>query len=100
MPRSLAAVTAHYLSIRSLLPHPSRFEGSAMSTSRTRRRSLQSTLALVAIGVSALLAPATSAAASPTHPQMPRIAHPFVTEAVLPSDPRELAVAEKGGGSS
>jgi hypothetical protein len=66
-----------------------------MRTSQIPRRSLQATLALVALGVTTLLAPATSAIASPTHPQAPRVAHAFATEAVLPSDPRELLVAEK-----
>ncbi len=64
-------------------------------TSHTPRRPLQTTLALGALGVTALLAPATSAVASPTHPQLPRAAHGFVVEAVLPSDPRELT-SEKG----
>ena len=68
-----------------------------MSTSRTPRRSLQTTLALVALAETALLAPATSAVASPTHPQAPRVARAFAIEAVLPSDPRELAVANTGG---
>ena len=68
-----------------------------MSTSRTPRRSLQTTLALLALGVTALLVPATSAVASPTHPQVPRVAHALAREAVLPSDPRELVVAKKGG---
>jgi hypothetical protein len=68
-----------------------------MSTSRTPHRSLQTTLALVAVAVTALLAPVTTAVASPTHPQAPRLAHAFAIEAVLPSDPRELAVAKKGG---
>jgi hypothetical protein len=65
-----------------------------MKTSQTR--SLQTSLALVAVGVTALLAPATSAVAAPTHPQVPRVAHVLGVEAVLPSDPRELVVAEKG----
>src|ERR1700680_3151429 len=77
--------------------HPPRIEGSAMRPSQTPRRSLQTTLAVVALGVTALLAPATSAVASPTHPQAPRVAHAFAIKAVLPSDPRELTVAEKGG---
>jgi hypothetical protein len=68
-----------------------------MSTSGTTRRPLQTPLTLVALAVAALLAPATSAVASPTHPQAPRLAHTFVIEAVLPSDPRELVVAQKGG---
>jgi hypothetical protein len=68
-----------------------------MTTSRTSRRPLQTTLALAALAVTALLAPATSAVASPTHQQAPRAVHAFSTEAVLPSDPRELAVMEKGG---
>jgi hypothetical protein len=68
-----------------------------MITSPTPRRPLQSTLALVALTVTAVLAPVTSAVASPTHPQAPRVAHAFATEAVLPSDPRELALAKKGG---
>ena len=68
-----------------------------MSTSQTPRRSLQTTLALVALSVMALLAPATYAIASPAHPQAPRVAHAFTREAVLPSDPRELVVAKKGG---
>jgi hypothetical protein len=68
-----------------------------MSTSRTPHRSLQTTLALVALAVTALLAPITSAVASPTHPQVPSFAHSFGIEAVLPSDPRELAIAKKGG---
>jgi hypothetical protein len=67
-----------------------------MRTSQTPRRYLQPTLALAALGVSALLAPATSAIASPTHPQAPRVGHAFAIEAVLPSDPRELVVAEEG----
>lgn len=67
-----------------------------MRTSQTPRRSLQTTVALVALGVGAVLAPTTSAVASPTHPQAPR-AHAFAIEAVLPSDPRELAIAKKGG---
>jgi hypothetical protein len=67
-----------------------------MSTSRTPRRSLQTTLALMTLAVTALLAPITSAVASPTHPQAPRLGHAFGMEAVLPSDPRELAVAKKG----
>jgi hypothetical protein len=68
-----------------------------MRTSQTPRRSLQTSLVLAAVGVTALLAPATSAVASPTHSQAPRVAHAFAVEAVLPSDPRELAVDEKGG---
>ena len=68
-----------------------------MTTSRTPRRSLQTTLALAALAVTALLAPATSAVASPTYPQAPRVDHAFAIEAVLPSDPRELTGAEKGG---
>jgi hypothetical protein len=68
-----------------------------MRISQTHRRSLQTTLAFVALGVTALLAPATSAIASPTHPQPPRLARAFAIEAVLPSDPRELVVARKGG---
>jgi hypothetical protein len=68
-----------------------------MRTSQPPRRSLQTTLALAALGVSALLAPATSAVASPTHPQAPRVGHAFAIEAVLPSDPRELVIAEEGG---
>jgi hypothetical protein len=68
-----------------------------MSISQTPRRSLQTTLELVALGVTALLAPATSAVASPTHLQPPRVAHAVAMEAVLPSDPRELTVATKGG---
>ena len=67
-----------------------------MRTSQTPRRSLQTTVALAALGVSALLAPATSAIASPTHPQAPRVGHAFAIEAVLPSDPRELVVGEEG----
>ncbi len=67
-----------------------------MITSRTPHRSLQTTLTPVALAVTALLAPATSAVASPTHPQAPRATHPFVIEAVLPSDPREVVVAKKG----
>jgi hypothetical protein len=66
-----------------------------MRTSQILRRSLRATLAVVALGVTTLLAPATPAIASPTHPQAPRVAHAFATEAVLPSDPRELLVAEK-----
>jgi hypothetical protein len=65
-----------------------------MRISQPPRRSLQSTLALAALGVSALLAPAASAIASPAHPQAPRVAHAFAIEAVLPNDPREL-VAKK-----
>jgi hypothetical protein len=68
-----------------------------MTTSRTPRRSPQTTLALAALAATALLAPATSAVASPTQPQAPRVSHAFAVEVVLPSDPRELAVAEKGG---
>jgi hypothetical protein len=68
-----------------------------MSTSRTPRRSLQTALALVALAVTALLAPATSAVASPTYVQAPRVAHSFAMEAVLPSDPRDLALSKKGG---
>jgi hypothetical protein len=68
-----------------------------MSIPQTPRRSLQRTLALLALGVTALLTPATSAVASPTHPQAPRLAHAVVIEAVLPSDPRELVLAKKGG---
>lgn len=68
-----------------------------MSTSRTPHRSLRTTLALVALAVTAVLAPATTALASPTHPQAPRVAHAFAVEAVLPGDPRELALARKGG---
>jgi hypothetical protein len=79
----------------SLLPICPRLKGTQMRTSQTPRRSLQATLALVALGVTTLLAPATSAIASSTHPQAPRIAHTFTTEAVLPSDPRELLVAAK-----
>ena len=68
-----------------------------MRTSQTFRRSLQTSLVLAAVGVTALLAPAMSAVASPTHSQGPRVAHAFAIEAVLPSDPRELAVDKKGG---
>jgi hypothetical protein len=68
-----------------------------MTTPQTPHRSLQTTLALAALAVTALLAPATSAVASPTHPQAPRVAHAFATEGVLPADPRDLAVAKKGG---
>jgi hypothetical protein len=68
-----------------------------MSTSQTPHRPLQTTLALVALAATAVLAPATTAVASPTHPQAPRVAHTFAVEAVLPSDPHELAVARKGG---
>jgi hypothetical protein len=68
-----------------------------MRTSQTPRRFLQTTLALVALGVPALLAPATSAVAPPTHPRAPRVAHAVAIEAVLPSDPRDLVVAKKGG---
>ena len=66
-------------------------------TSRKPGRSLQTTLAVVALGVTALLAPATSAVGPPTHRQVPRLAHALAIEAVLPSDPRELAIAKKGG---
>ena len=52
---------------------------------------------MAALGVTALLAPATSAVASPTHSQAPRVAHVFAIEAVLPSDPRDLTVAAEGG---
>jgi hypothetical protein len=48
-----------------------------MRTSQILRRSLQATLALVALSVTTLLA------------------HAFATEAVLPSDPRELLVTER-----
>jgi hypothetical protein len=68
-----------------------------MTTVRTPRRTLQTSLALAALSVTALLAPAASAVAFPTRPQPARVAHAFAMEAVLPSDPRELAVAEKGG---
>src|SRR5438132_1534245 len=51
---------------------PPGIEGSAMRTPQTRRRSLRTTLTLVALSVTALLAPATFAVASPTHPQAPR----------------------------
>lgn len=86
------------MSIRTSLPnHPPRIEGSAMRTSQTPRRPLQTTLALVALGVTGLLAPATSAVGSPTPPQVPRLAHALALEAVLPSDPRELGVAKKAG---
>jgi hypothetical protein len=68
-----------------------------MNASQAPRRPLQTTLALLAMGVTALLAPATSAVASPTHPQVPRVAHALVLEAVLPSDPRELVVVKKEG---
>jgi hypothetical protein len=68
-----------------------------MTTSRTPHRFLQTTLALAALTVTSLLAPATSAVASPTHSQAPRGAHTLATKAVLPSDPRELTVSEKGG---
>ena len=68
-----------------------------MSTSQTPHRSLQTTLALGALAVTALLAPATTAVASPSYPQAPRVAHAFAIEAVLPSDMRELALAKKGG---
>jgi hypothetical protein len=68
-----------------------------MSISDTPRRPLQTTVALMALGVTAVLAPATSAVASPTHPQVPRVAHALAVEAVLPSDPRDLALANKGG---
>jgi hypothetical protein len=71
-----------------------------MTASPTPRRPLQTTMALAALAVTALLAPATSAVASPTHAQAPRVAHGFALEAVLPSDPRELARAEKGGEGS
>src|SRR2546421_21898 len=74
-----------------------RIEGSAMRTPQPWRRSLQTTLTLVALNVTALLAPATFAVASPTHPQAPRVAHAIAIKAVLPSDPRELLVATKGG---
>src|ERR1700730_11576748 len=80
-----------------LATDPPRIEGSAMRTSQTPRRFLQPTLALVALGVPALLAPAASAVAPPTHPQAPRVAHSVAIEAVLPSAPRELVVAKKGG---
>jgi hypothetical protein len=68
-----------------------------MRTSQTPRRSLQRTLTLVALGVTALLAPAVPAVASPTPPQAPRVAHPFAIKGVLPSDPRELVIAKEGG---
>ena len=68
-----------------------------MRTSQTPRRSLQTTLSLVALGVTTLLAPAVPAAASPTHPQAPRVAHAFAIKGVLPSDPRELVISKKGG---
>jgi hypothetical protein len=68
-----------------------------MRTSETPRRSPQTTLALGALSVTALLAPATSAVASRTYPRAPRLAHGFAIEAVLPSDSRELVIAEKRG---
>ena len=71
-----------------------------MRSNQTPRRPLRTTLALVALGVTALLAPATSGGASPTHPQAPRLAHAFAIQAVLPSDSRELVVAKKGGGTT
>jgi hypothetical protein len=67
-----------------------------MTTSRSPNRFLRSTLALAALSVTAVLAPAT-AVASPTHAQGPRLGHGFAVEAVLPSDPRELVLATKGG---
>src|SRR5437588_314014 len=66
---------------------PPRIEGSAMRTPQTRRRSLQSTLTLVALSVTALLAPATFAVASPTHPQAPRRGRNNMS-----SKPRRLAL--------
>jgi hypothetical protein len=66
-------------------------------TSQTPRRSLQTTLSLVALAVTALLVPAVPAVVSPTHPQVPRVAHAFAMKGVLPSDPRELVIAKKGG---
>ncbi|MEA2215415.1 MAG: hypothetical protein QOK19_976 [Solirubrobacteraceae bacterium] len=68
-----------------------------MSTSRTPARTAQTTIALVALAVTALLAPAASAIASPTREQMPRLGHGLTIEAVLPSDPREPPLVKKGG---
>jgi hypothetical protein len=63
-----------------------------MTTRRSANRSLRTMLALAALSVTAVLAPAT-AVASPTHATAPRLARGFSVEAVLPSDPRELVVA-------
>jgi hypothetical protein len=68
-----------------------------MTTPRTPRRSLQTALALAALAGTTVLAPATSAVASPTRLQVPRVAHALAMAAVLPSDPREPSVAKKGG---
>jgi hypothetical protein len=69
-----------------------------MTTSRSANRSLRTALALAALSVTAVLAPAT-AVASTTHAQPPRLAHGVAVEAVLPSDPRELVVATERGRS-
>ena len=66
-----------------------------MSWSRTSRRPLPAILGQT-LAITALLAPAASAA-SPIHPLVVRFAHPLVERAVLPSDPRRVAVAEEGG---
>jgi hypothetical protein len=55
------------------------------------------TLALAALALSGLLAPATSVVASPTHPQPARVAHALAMEAVLPSDSRGSETATKDG---
>jgi hypothetical protein len=68
-----------------------------MNSPRTPRQALQTTCALVALTVTTLLAPATSAVASPTRQQPPRSVHALIAEAVLPSDPRQLDVTGKGG---
>ena len=66
-----------------------------MNWSQISRRPLPAILGQ-ALVVTALLAPAASAA-SPIHPLAVRYAHPLVERAVLENDPRRLVVAKKGG---
>jgi hypothetical protein len=70
-----------------------------MSSSQKRSRRLLAIWTPAPIAITALFAMAPAGAASQTDSLPPRTAHAVVQKAVLPEDPRQLAVAKKGGGS-
>jgi hypothetical protein len=69
-----------------------------MSSSPKRSRLLLAILTPAPIAVTALFATAPAGAAAASHPLPPRIVHPAVQVAVLPSDPRQPPGSKRGGG--
>jgi hypothetical protein len=70
-----------------------------MSSSQKRSRLLLAILTPAPIAITALFATAPAGAASQTDRLQLGTAHAVIQKAVLPEDPRQLAVAKKGGGS-